>query len=314
MSNGNNQFSLLAVVVSLAVTLSACGGSGRGMVAEVDPTPMPPMDGNAAAALTRVAAESNSPAIAQFGAKPPPPLGVMCLALIIGCEGGPGPIHYGSDGKLDFAGFRDTERRRGVSLAERTRASGEGGGMADHRALAGWLRQSLFLVETPGSGNNFRDRYYRVYSAGNASGSDPGVPAGGAATWTGVMLGVRVADPDVLLQGDALVTVSSPAGDAALLVDVEFTNIHEEDTGAGLDDIAWNGLELKDGSFGVVPVDAGEADISRHPASRGISGRFYGSSHEEVGGLFSFMESVPAGGGMGGDRHGVSGAFGARRR
>lgn len=170
-------------------------------------------------------------------------------------------------------------------------ASGEGGGMGDHRALAGWLSQSLLLVETPGSENNFRDRYYRVYSAGNASGSDP----------------------DVLLQGDALVTVSNPAGDAALLVDVEFTNIHEEDTGAGLDDIAWNGLELKDGSFGVVPVDAGEADISRHPASRGIPGRFYGSSHEEVGGLFSFMESVPAGGGMGGDTHGVSGAFGARR-
>jgi hypothetical protein len=127
------------------------------------------------------------------------------------------------------------------------------------------------------------------------------------------MLGVRVADPDVLLQGDALVTVSNPAGDSALLVDVEFTNIREEDTGAGLDDIAWNGLGLKDGSFGVVPGDAGEADISRHPASRGISGRFYGSNHEEVGGVFSFMESVPAGSGMGGDRHGVSGAFGARR-
>ena len=307
MSTGKNQLSLFVVVVSFAVTLSACGGSGRGMVSAVDPTPMPPMDGDAAMALTRVLADSNSPAIAQFGAKPPPPDGVMCLALIIGCEGGPGPIHYGSVGELDFAGFSNSERRRGVSLTERTRASGEGGAMTDHRALAGWLSHSLFFVETPGSGKNLRDRYYRAYSTGNASGSDPGVLVGSAATWTGVMLGVRVADPDVLLQGDALITVSNPAGDAALLVDVEFTNIHDEETGAGLDDISWNGLELKDGAFGVVPVSAGESDISRHPASHGITGRFYGSNHEEVGGLFSFVKSVP-----GDSETGVSGAFGAK--
>ena len=97
------------------------------------------------------------------------------------------------------------------------------------------------------------------------------------------------------------------------MVDVEFTNIKDEDRDSGLDDVSWSGLELKDGFLGVVSVAEEWWHAIRDRASRGISGRFYGPSHEEVGGLFSFAKSVAEGGWVGGDRYGVSGVFGARR-
>jgi len=156
---------------------------------------------------------------------------------------------------------------------------------------------SLFIIETP------PERPYGLYGAfsmGTTTGSNPEVLIDSTATWSGVMFGLWVSDPDVFVHGDALVTVSNPDGNADLVVDIEFTNIKDEDTGAGLDDVSWNGLELKDGSFGVVHLMY-EWHPSRHPASTGISGRFYGSNHEEVGGIFSFRSP------------GVSGAFGAKR-
>ena len=126
---------------------------------------------------------------------------------------------------------------------------------------------------------------YGAFSMGNTMGSNPDVLVDGTATWSGVMFGLRISDPDVCVQGDALVTVSNTVGGADLAVDVECTNIKDEDTVAGLDSVSWNGFELKDGTFGVVPVAEDRWYDSRHPASEGISGRFYGSNHEEVGGL-----------------------------
>ena len=171
--------------------------------------------------------------------------------------------------------------------------------MTDHRFLAGWMDYSLFVIEPP-LGLSRRGDLYGAFSMGTTTGSNPDVLIGSTATWSGVMFGLRVSDPDVLVHGDALVTVSDTDGDAELVVDVEFTNIQDEDTGAGLDDVSWNGLELKDGSFGVVPV-VYRWEVPHHPAREGISGRFYGSNHEEVGGIFSFTSPS------------VSGAFGAKR-
>lgn len=296
--------------VSFAVTLSGCGSSGRGTGTTAD---SPPTDTDAAMALAGVLKDPNSPAITRFGARLPSPGAVTCKALTIGCEGGLGPIHYGSVREYDFSDFDYRERRRGVSLTQKTGVSSEGDGMTDHRALASWINHSLFVIETPPSREGRPGRFYRAFSMGNATGSDPGVLVISRATWSGVMFGSRISDPDVFLHGDALVTVSDPDGGADLVVDVEFTNIKDEDTGAGLDDVSWDGLKLRDGSFGVAPVAKGAWDVSRHPASEGISGRFYGPSHEEVGGLFSFAKSVAEGGWVGGDRYGVSGVFGARR-
>ena len=267
--------------------------------------------------LSGLRSDSKSPALARFSADPPPPDAVTCAALLLGCEGGLGPVHYRAVGKFDFSGFRFIERRRGVSLAERRRVSG-GGDTTNYRALAGWINHGFFLIKTPGievasEENRVSAHYYGAYSIGNAIDSNPDVLAGGAATWSGMMVGIRIAEPDSFVKGDARITVSNPQGNPDLLVDVEFSNMNDDQTGANFDDVSWEGLALKNGSFGVVPVSDGEADASRHPARRGISGRFYGPNHEEVGGLFSFTTSVAENDRVGGDIHDVSGVFGAKR-
>ena len=267
--------------------------------------------------LSGLRSDSRSPALARFGADPPPPEAVTCAALLLGCEGGLGPVHYRAVGGFDFSGFRFTERRRGVSLAQRSRVSG-GGDTTSYRALAGWTDHGFFLLKTPGievasEENRVSANYYGAYSIGAATDSNPVVSAGGAATWSGMMVGIRIAEPDGFVKGDATITVSNPQGNPDLRVDVEFRNMKDEQAGVHFDDVSWEGLALKDGSFGVAPVSDGEADATRHPARRGISGRFYGPNHEEVGGLFSFTPTVAENGRAGGDIHDVSGAFGARR-
>ena len=321
MRRRKNRLSLLSAVVPLLIMLSGCGGGGS----VVDPAPMPPMDDSVIPGtneiedvLSGLRSSSKSPALARFGADPPPPGAVTCAALLLGCEGGLGPVHYRAVGEFDFSGFRFMERRRGVSLAERTQVSGGGGDAANYRALAGWMDHGFFLVKTPGievvsEENRVSANYYGAYSIGNIIDSNPDVPAGGAATWSGIMVGIRIAEPDGFVKGDATITVSSPQGNPGLRVDVEFRNMKDEQAGVNFDDVSWEGLALKDGSFGVEPVSDGEADASRHPARRGISGRFYGPNHEEVGGLFSFRAPVAGNGRAGGDIHDVSGAFGARR-
>ena len=267
--------------------------------------------------LSGLRSGSKSPALARFGADPPPPGAVTCAALLLGCEGGLGPVHYRAVGEFDFSGFRFIERRRGVSLAEKTQVSG-GADTTSYRALAGWIDHSFFLLKTPGievasEENRVSANYYGAYSIGNVIDSNPDVLAGGAATWSGVMVGIRISEPDGFVKGDARITVSNPQGNSDLIVDVEFSNMNDEQTGADFDDVSWAGLALKDGSFGVEPVSDGEADASRHPARRGISGRFYGPNHEEVGGLFSFTTSAAENDRVGGDVHDVSGVFVARR-
>ena len=312
MLSRRNRLSLLAAVVSFLMMLSGCGGGGQGAGSVI------PGANEIEGVLNDLRSDSKPPALARFGADPPPPGYATCAALLIGCEGGLGPVHYRAVGEFDFSGFLFTERRRGVSLAERTRVSGRGGDATSYRALASWIDHIFFLIKTPGievaSGENrVSANYYGAYSIGNAAGSNPDVLVGGAATWSGIMVGIRIAEPDSFVRGDAEITVSLPGGNPDLLVDVEFTNMEDERTGVRFDNVSWEGLALKDGSFGVVPLSDGEADASRHPARRGVSGRFYGQNHEEVGGLFSFRAPVAENEGVGGDIHDVSGAFGARR-
>ena len=264
--------------------------------------------------LSGLLRDSSSPALARFAAEPPPPDAVTCAALTIGCEGGLGPIHYRSIGKRRFPDLEFIERRRGVSLAERRQVSGVGDETTSYRALAGWMDHSFFLVETPGSeaapGGHL---LFGAYSIGAAAGSNPSISIGGTATWSGIRSGFRVSDPGNFIHGDATITVSNPHGVPDLFVDVEFSNLVDEQTEEDFDDVSWRGLELKNGSFGVVPVDGGMAHASRHPARGGISGRFFGPNHEEVGGLFRITRSGADDYRIGGDSYDVSGAFGAKR-
>ena len=261
-------------------------------------------------------------ALVWHGARYPRPESAVCLALIIGCEGGLGPIHYGSVKGLDVADFVFLGRRNDVSLADKTVVAQETG-RPSYRALAGWMDHSFFLIETPRRGvppgGTARDhRYYRAYSAGNATGTDPDLSGGAAARWSGVMWGLLMtnpdqSEPDAFVRGDATVTVSSLQGNADFMVNVAFTNIRHEATGARIEDLRWRDLPLRSGSFGISPVNADAAEISRHPASQGISGRFYGPNHEEAGGLFGRREVSLDAHAAAGVRAEVSGAFGARR-
>ena len=69
--------------------------------------------------------------------------------------------------------------------------------------------------------------------------TNPDVPRGAAATWSGVMSGLLLSnpdrgDPDAFVSGDATITVSGQTGNSGLFVDVEFSNIRNEATGAGI--------------------------------------------------------------------------------
>jgi len=264
----------------------------------------------------------SGPALVWHGARFPVPGAVTCAALLIGCEGGLGPIHYGSAKDFDVSGFAFLERRNDVSLAEKT-VIADDTGRPSYRAFAGWMDHSFYLIETPRygvlPGGAAPDHlYYRALSAGNVTGSDPNLSSGGTATWSGVMWGLillepDLSEPDAFVHGDATVTVSSLQGDADLVVDVEFTNIRHELTSAGLEDMRWDNLPLQSGSFGISPVSADAAENSRHPASYGISGRFYGPNHEEAGGLFARREVMLDNHAADGIRAEVSGAFGVKR-
>jgi hypothetical protein len=264
----------------------------------------------------------SGPALVWHGARYPRPKSAICQALIIGCGGGLGPIHYGSVKGLDVADFVFLEGRNGVSLAEETLVAQETG-HPSFRALSGWMDHSFFLIETPrrgvSPGGTAPDhRYHWAYSPGNATGTDPDLSGGSAATWSGVMWGLLMtypdqSEPDAFVHGDATMTVLSPPGGANLVVDVAFTNIRHEATGAGIEDMRWGDLPLQSGAFGISPVSAAAAEISRHPASQGISGRFYGPNHEEAGSLFGRREVLLDAHAAADVRAEVSGTFGARR-
>ena len=273
-----------------------------------------PAPGQIAAALKGIQENSNSPALARYAARGPMPGQVTCKALTIDCEGGLGPVHSRPIPRFEYSGFEFIEHRQGVTLAHKSLASNQGND--SYRALAGWLDHSYFLVVTPGATMvsdepSKHHRYYTAYSMGNATQSNPDVVVGGSAKWSGAMFGFRISDPDVFIKGDADITVSNLAGRPS--VDVEFTNIRDEKTQRGIGNMLWSGLELKDGFFGQEPVEAAASHVSRHPASIGISGRFYGPEHDEVGGLFSYTE-LAAATGRPYPPITYSGAFGGKRR
>ena len=317
-----HQLSRLAAGMTVVAMLTGCvAGDGTVEYETSGGTPslVPAVPGatGIAAALAGLLSDSGPKGLARFSAPLPPPDAVTCKALTIGCEGGLGPIHHRSAGKLDFSGFEFIERRRGVSLAERREVSSKGDEVSEYRALAGWLDHGFFLIDPPGlepelEAGQLHRRYHGAYSVGRTVASNPDVLSGGTATWSGIMAGFRVSDPDAFVNGDALISVSGAHGAPGLLVDVAFTNIRDERGDADLVDVSWTGIKLENGSFGVAPVSEGEWDRSRHPARDGISGRFYGPSHEEVGGLFSITMSAARIRTVG-DRMDVSGAFGAKR-
>ena len=178
--------------------------------------------------------------------------------------------------------------RRGVTLI-RTEGSGTYG---DSEAYGGWLEHSLFATHSilydtetdPDQGATIVSNY----SLGFSSGENPSA-VDGSARWEGLTLGrdMRAAPSrGQVIRGDADVTVDFAAD--SMTADVAFSDIVNIETGDLHDDMAWHGMEVDEGAF-----------ARQNAPDDTISGRFYGPSEEEVGGVF--------------ERDGIAGAFGGRR-
>lgn len=200
--------------------------------------------------------------------------------------------HTISVSELDFGGSGSAHQavasHRGVSLAE-----GRGEGLianfgVDYNTYGGWLQHSLFAVQ-PGSYTSgpFEGGTFIIsYTAGDAPNTNPEA-AGGSGTWSGVMVGADVSQTAThgnLIQGDAEITIADFADPQA---DIAFTQIFDLSTETQRADMTWGGIEVTEGGF----VSGADGNS--------IEGRFYGSNHEEVGGIF--------------ERDQVLGAFGAER-
>ena len=236
----------------------------------------------------------------------------------------------GKTGEVDTSNFQFVGQRDGVLLAEKEFQSQDQYAVTDHRSLAGWLEHSMFLVSIqerqPIDGV---ETYYRYdwSSLGKSTGINPVAPPNGSATWSGTMAGIvlpyypadaigRIAEEDAqfvaenegdFVRGNASVTISGVSVHDYPSANVEFSNIVNDRTGARRSDMRWEGVEMVDGVFGSAGDFSSSIDAGFFPTVGGrifegegaLFGQFYGSDHEEVGGLFT--------------RDGIGGTFGARR-
>lgn len=310
MPGGASRLSRIAIAIVFLAALGGCaggvggsGGGGDGNVGGGGPPTEPetPTAAEIGETLNRLSQEAKLPELSSFG-------GAVATCEAIGC-----PVHDAVhvdhvprvNGPLDFSGFDFLERRRDVSLATKSHSSGMGNHLTRHRTLGGWMHHSFFLVETLHN-VRYADFGYRTYYMGNTNPTNPTVSVSG--TWSGAMAGVMVSPSDdvsTLVRGDATVTVAYPGGSGTGLVDVEFTSITREDTGARVGNMTWEDLALEGGKFGTGNVlhnhgDGYHSKDGYRPSPMGsIFGQFYGPNHEEAGGLFH--------------RDGLAGAFGVSR-
>ena len=175
--------------------------------------------------------------------------------------------------------------RAGISLA-RAGHSYDLAGTTDLHRYAGWLEDSFFLVSwrlDTGDDplNPYKSLGVYLYSIGSAAGTNP---TSGGATWTGAMAGIDVSNAfsrlGNVIEGDAALDIDDLSNPD---VDLIFTNVMDTTLNRSRSDMAWED----------VPVIAGTFEASD------LVGHFYGSGHQEVGGIFLRDE--------------ITGAFGARR-
>ena len=178
----------------------------------------------------------------------------------------------------------------GVNIVDIRGRDEEAGIVTDFKTLGGWLDYSAFAVDVNSvvsgvsDGVDLRGTSFAVaYSLGDATGT---TPAFGNATWTGTMVGgdtSLTAYRGNRIMGDATLTFDLSQSD----IDVTFTNIRDIDAGRAHGHITWQNIPVTSGSFSTGFI------------GNSIDGRFYGSNHEEVGGIF--------------ERNQIAGAFGAKR-
>ena len=185
-------------------------------------------------------------------------------------------------------GYQAVASHRGVSLAEGRGETSIAGTSIDYNAYGGWLQHSFFVIEAGNVAGGLLEgtSIIHSYSVGDAPNTNPEA-AGGSGTWSGVMVGADVSQTSTrgnLIQGNAEITIADFADPQA---DIAFTQIFDLNTETQRADMTWSGIEVTDGGF----VSGADGNS--------IEGQFYGSNHEEVGGIF--------------ERDQVLGAFGAER-
>ncbi|MCY4053299.1 MAG: hypothetical protein OXE98_05395 [Hyphomicrobiales bacterium] len=171
----------------------------------------------------------------------------------------------------------------GVTLVQ-GRAAGRtaDGGMRQFQSYSGWLNDSVFAVQIERAEADGTDTILLAsYSFGdvNTPADNPSGP--GSATWSGVMVGGT--SERQIVQGDVEVDIDDFSNPD---VDVAFSNIRNLVTSANIGGMTWPDLTLTDGAF--------------ESTDGSIKGVFYGTTHDEVGGVF--------------DRDNIIGAFGATRQ
>ena len=179
---------------------------------------------------------------------------------------------------------------RGVSLAQ-ARAAGQApdGTVFHYQSYGGWLEHSVFAVQTSTGGirGNEQGVLLFSYSFGDLSNSDPTTTA----TWTGMMVGRNI-DTDDVIHGEAEIVFNMT--DLDILDSVEFSSVRNLSSASPV--TFGNDSSLR---FENIPL-VDDGTFTKTDATLGnIRGRFYGASHEEVGGVF--------------DSYNIIGAFGANR-
>ena len=188
------------------------------------------------------------------------------------------------------AQIRGRSSRQGVSVVEYSGTSNavlEFGSFnrpasVDYRTLGGWMGHHFFVINLW----EFERVGWQLWNAASVGVESRSNPVSGSATWTGAMVGrlsggpgVQHERPGALLLGDSRLIFDFVTNE----LDVALTDIRADD-GTSYADLTWENLPTMNGAF----------------VGRGVSGRFYGPNHEEVGGLFS--------------RDDLMGAFGASRQ
>ncbi|MEG9862925.1 MAG: transferrin-binding protein-like solute binding protein [Parvularculales bacterium] len=153
-------------------------------------------------------------------------------------------------------------------------------------SFGGWLEDMAFAAVRIEAGT---ETYFNGYTIGVPSGSTPAET--GSALWRGTAVASVKAD-DTFIQGEAEISVDF----ANTNVDATFDNWHNTQ-GMAMTSITAVTIEdapFTTGGFEIAGVAGGD------PVPEKIYGRFYGTGHERVGGVF--------------DTSALNGAFGAMRQ
>ena len=278
-------FPYAIAALAVAISLAACTHSSE------SPPPPPTPDEEARATYARIVSGANAllkgDELGYFGTDDDiERVGVRCLDDV--CSAGFVRFTETSDFCVKCAELDLLGERRGVSQVVEEVSSEH----LDVHVYGGWLDHSLVATESILlKSAELPDRGATVvlnYSVGFSSYENPSA-IDGSARWEGLMIGREMrasANRGQVMLGDADVTVDF--GASAITADVEFSDIANIETGERRDDMTWRGLAVEEGGFA-------QRDAPDHT----ISGRFFGSNEEEVGGVF--------------ERDGVAGVFGGRR-